>query len=388
MNKPMQVYLDNSATTRPFESVVDAMNKSMLEGFYNPSALYAPAMYAEREMTEARRTIAASVKGSEKNVIFTSGGTESDNLAIWGYLQMQRTPGEVLYTAAEHAAVKNACLEAEKRFGSTAREIPLTAEGCAALQALEEMLNEKTQLICVMHVCNETGVIMPLKEICALRDRLAPKAAIHVDGVQGYLRVPFSFQQYKVQSYALSAHKIHGPKGVGALVLRDGHRIKAQMAGGGQQNDLRSGTENTCGIAGLYAAVRNYPQDAMQRMLTLKQLLVELLQEKLPEMVIAGLAADDPMSAGHILNAAFPPVRAETLLHALEMDGICVGTGSACSSKKGKHSAVLTAMHAAPAVMEGAIRISLSPCNTEEEMRYTAEKIIEKVGMLRKFTRR
>ncbi len=384
----MNVYLDNSATTRPFESVAAAMNTSMLEGFYNPSALYAPALYAERGMTEARRAIAASLNANEKNVIFTSGGTESDNLAIWGWLQGQRTSGEVLYSAAEHAAVKNACLEAEKRFGCNAREIPLLKSGSIDLQALEGLINDQTQLICLMHVCNETGVIMPIKEVCDLRDRLAPKAAIHVDGVQGYLRVPFSFQRYKVQSYALSAHKIHGPKGVGALVLRDGHRIKPQMVGGGQQNDLRSGTENTCGIAGLHEAVKQYPKDGSDRMLAMKRLLVNLLADKLPEMTVVGLPAEDTMSAGHILNVAFPPVRAETLLHALEMDGICVGTGSACSSKKGKHSAVLTAMGCTPAVMDGAVRISLSPCNTEEEMRYTAEKIIEKVEMLRKYSRR
>lgn len=384
----MNIYLDNSATTRPFEAAVEAMKQSMLEGFYNPSALYAPAMHAERRMAEARRVIASSLKANEKNVIFTSGGTESDNLAIFGFLQAQRSPGEVLYTAAEHAAVKNACIEAEKRFGVRAREIPLLPCGSVDLEALESMLGESTQLICVMQVCNETGVIMPIGEICALRDRLAPKAAIHVDGVQGYLRVPFSFQQYGVQSYALSAHKIHGPKGVGALVVRDGHRLRPQMTGGGQQNDLRSGTENTCGIAGLAEAVRQYPADGMARMLAMKQLLVGLLAEKLPQMKILGLPADDCMSAGHILNVAFPPVRAETLLHALEMDGIYVGTGSACSSKKGKHSAVLTAMGCAANVMDGAIRISLSPCNTEEEMRCTAEKIIEKVSMLRKFTRR
>lgn len=384
----MQVYLDNSATTRPFEEVAQAMTHSMLDGFYNPSALYAQALHAERAMTDARKAIAASLKANEKNVIFTSGGTESDNLAIWGWLQAQRKPGEVLYTAAEHAAVKNACLEAESRFGSNAREIPLLTNGNVDLSALEEMLGENTQLICVMHVCNETGVIMPLKEICDLRDRLAPQAAIHVDGVQGYLRTPFSFQQFKVQSYALSAHKIHGPKGVGALVLRDGHRIKPQVAGGGQQNNLRSGTENTCGVAGLYAAVTNYPSDAMEQMGKKKRLLVALLQEALPETTVVGLPADDPMSAGHILSVAFPPVRAETLLHALESEGICVGTGSACSSKKGKRSSVLTAMHCSPAVMDGAIRISLSPLNTEEEMRYTAEKMIEKVTMLRRFTRR
>ena len=384
----MQVYLDNSATTRPFDEVVAAMTRCMTENYYNPSALYAPAMHAERELTEARQAIAATLQANEKNVIFTSGGTESDNLAIWGCLQGQRKPGEVLYTAAEHAAVKNGCKEAETRFGSTAREIPLLSNGSIDLDAFAGMLSENTQLICVMHVCNETGVIMPIEEICALRDKLAPQAAIHVDGVQGYLRVPFSFKKYKVQSYALSAHKIHGPKGAGALVLRDGYRIKPQMAGGGQQNNLRSGTENTYGIVGMGEAVKQYPKDALVQMQKKKQLLVELLKEKLPETTVIGLPAEDKMSAGHILNMAFPPVRAETLLHALEMDGICVGTGSACSSKKGSHSSVLKAMGCTVPVMEGAIRISLCPFNTEEDMRYAAEKIVEKVVMLRRFTRR
>lgn len=384
----MQVYLDNSATTRPCETAIEAMNLSMRENFYNPSALYSPAMRAEKDLNHARHVIADSLGANEKNVLFTSGGTESDNLAIWGALQGVRGECQVLYTAAEHAAVKNACLEAESRFGCKAEEIPLLPNGTIDLSALETLLNETTRLICVMQVCNETGVMMPLEEVCALRDRLAPKAAIHVDGVQGYLRIPISFKKLGIQSYALSGHKIHGPKGVGALVLRDGYRIHAQMAGGGQQNGLRSGTENTCGIAGLCAAVEHYPTDGAQHMLALKNLLVQLLREKLPEMVIAGLPEDDPASAVHILNVAFPPVRAETLLHALEGDGVIVGTGSACSSKKGNHSSVLTAMGMKSPVLDGAIRISLSPENTEDEMRYAAQKIIEKVTMLRRFTRR
>ncbi len=382
------IYLDNSATTRPSSACVEAMIQSMAEGYFNPSALYAPAMYAEKALADARRTVAAPVCGSEKNVLFTSGGTESDNLAIFGCLAAQRKAGEVLYTAAEHAAVKNACVEAQTRFGSKAREIPLLPNGSVDLEALEGMLGENTQLICVMQVCNETGVIMPIEEICHLRDRLAPKAAIHVDGVQGYLRVPFSMRNCNVQSYALSGHKIHGPKGVGALILRDGYRIKPQMAGGGQQNDLRSGTENTTGIAGLKAAVESYPQDAMERMKAMKHELLSTLANQLPEMQIVGMEESDPMSAGHIISVAFPPVRAETLLHALEAEGIMVGTGSACSSKKGKHSSVLAAMKCSNAVMEGAIRLSLSSENTMEEIRFTTEKIVEKVTMLRRFTRR
>lgn len=383
----MEVYLDNSATTRPCERAVEAMTESMREGFYNPSALYAPAMRAERELSDARRAIAASLGAAEKNVLFTSGGTESDNLAVLGYMQGRRG-GELLYTAAEHPAVKNACLEAEKRFACNAREIPLLTNGSVNLPALEAMLSPATRMICVMQVCNETGVVMPLGEICALRDRLAPSAAIHVDGVQGYLREPFSFRDVNVQSYALSAHKIHGPKGVGALVYRGGFRIHPQMVGGGQQDNLRSGTENTVGIAGLHAAVASYPESGAAQMAALKRRLAGQLKEALPETTVIGLPADDPMSAGHILCVAFPPVRAETLLHALEADGICVGTGSACSSKKGRRSAVLTAMKQIPEVMDGAIRISLCPWNTAEEIRYAGEKIIEKVAVLRRFTRR
>lgn len=216
----------------------------------------------------------ASLGAAEKNVLFTSGGTESDNLAVLGYMQGRRG-GELLYTAAEHPAVKNACLEAEKRFACNAREIPLLTNGSVNLPALEAMLSPATRMICVMQVCNETGVVMPLGEICTLRDRLAPSAAIHVDGVQGYLREPFSFRDINVQSYALSAHKIHGPKGVGALVYRGGFRIHPQMVGGGQQDNLRSGTENTVGIAGLHAAVASYPESGAAQMAALKRRLAD-----------------------------------------------------------------------------------------------------------------
>ncbi|MBE5801861.1 MAG: cysteine desulfurase [Clostridiales bacterium] len=384
----MQVYLDNSATTRPCDAAVEAMVHSMREDYYNPSALYAPAMRAEQALKQSAQAIAAALDTDPRHVLFTSGGTESDNLAILGYMQLSRDGGEILYSAAEHAAVRMACQEAAARYGCTAREIPLTGDGLVDLEALEGMLSEQTRMICVMQVCNETGVIMPIAEICELRKRLAPKAVIHVDGVQGFLREPFSMRRLPVDSYAISAHKFHGPKGVGALVWREGFRFKPQMVGGGQQNDRRSGTENTVGIAGMGAAVSAYPGEAREQMRRLKKLLVDTLHEALPQMAVVGLPAEDQRSAGHILSVAFPPVRAETLLHALEMDGICVGTGSACSSKKGKHSLVLTAMKLSNAIMEGAIRISLCPENTEEEILYTAQRIIHHVEMLKRFVRR
>ena len=384
----MQIYLDNSATTRPCEAAVEAMLKSMREDYYNPSALYAPAMQGEQILKDAAAAIGTAVGSDAKHVVFTSGGTESDNLAIFGHMQLNRDGGDILYTAAEHAAVRLACEEAAKRYGCTAREIPLTREGSVDLAALEEMLSENTRMICVMQVCNETGVVMPIREICQLRARICPKAAIHVDGVQGFLRVPFSMKQLPVDSYAISAHKFHGPKGVGALVWREGFRFKPMLIGGGQQNDRRSGTENTVGIAGMGAAVKAFPADGAAHMLALKKQLVEALAAALPDMQVLGLPVEDPCSAPHILNVAFPPVRAETLLHALEMDGIIVGTGSACSSKKGKHSHVLTAMQCTPAVMESAIRISLCPENTQQEMLLTAAAVIRQVEMLRRYVRR
>lgn len=383
-----QVYLDNSATTRPCEAAVEAMLKSMREDFYNPSALYAPAMQGENILKDAANAIAAVVGSDAKHVVFTSGGTESDNLAIFGHMQLNRDGGDILYSAAEHAAVRLACEEAAKRYGCTAREIPLTPEGSVDLAALESMLSENTRLICIMQVCNETGVIMPIREICQLRAKHCPKAAIHVDGVQGFLRVPFSMKQLPVDSYAISAHKFHGPKGVGALVWRQGFRFKPMLIGGGQQNDLRSGTENTVGIAGMCAAVKAYPKEGAAHMLSLKKLLVDTLAENLPEAKVLGLPPEHAMSAPHIVNISFAPVRAETLLHALEMEGVIVGTGSACSSKKGKHSHVLTAMQCTPAQMESAIRISLCPDNTQEEILHTAAALSRQVELLRRYVRR
>ena len=384
----MRIYLDNSATTRQSDAVTAAVIKAVQEDYFNPSALYSPAFSAEKQVFAARKAVAASLRADEKNVIFTSGGTESDNLAVFGALEAMHAPKEILYSAAEHAAVKNACAEAAVRFGCVAHEIPLEKNGTLDLKAFEAMLTENTSLICVMQVCNETGAVMQLNEVSSLRDRLAPKAHIHVDGVQGYLRIPFYMSQTRVQSYALSGHKFHAPKGIGALVLANGGKVHRQLYGGGQQGDLRSGTENTPGILGLAEAVRTWPASGSENMRALKQELIARLRKALPETVLVGPEADSPLSAPHIISVAFPPVRAETLLHALEADEIYVGTGSACSSKKRKHSAVLAAMNCSPAVMDGAIRISLNPFITMEEIEYTCDRIIEKVTLLRQFERR
>lgn len=386
----MEVYLDNSATTRPCEQAIEAITASMRNGYYNPSALYGKAVETERALAEARKTITASVQAGDADVVFTSGGTESDNLAILGYLRGVREQGKVLFSAAEHPAVKNACWEAAARYGHTAEEIPLDSRGSLDLTALEKQITSDTRLICVMQVCNETGIIMPLSRVIALRDRLAPNAAIHVDGVQGYLRVPFSMRELGVQSYAISAHKVHGPKGVGALIIRRGHRLYPQLFGGGQQNDLRSGTENTPGVLGFAAAVLAYPpvEKAAEQLSALKRYTVETLSAEIPDFRVLGSAPGETDSAPHILYAAFPPVRAETMVHALEAAGVLVGTGSACSSHKKHRSETLTAMHIAPAIIDSAVRLSFSIQNTPEEIGYAVQKMIEQYRLLARFTRR
>ena len=384
----MEIYLDNSATTRPCEAAILAAEESMRECFYNPSALYGQAFRAEKKITECRKLIAATLGANEKNVIFTSGGTESDNLAIWGLLSTSRSQGQILFSAGEHDAVKNTCLAAGEKLHRKVQEIPLTREGRLDLNALEELLREETALICVMQVCNETGAIFPIREVCRLRDELAPDGRIHVDGVQGYLRVPFSLKDCRVQSYALSGHKIHAPKGIGALVLGENVRLSPLMQGGGQQNGLRSGTENTPGIAGLGAAVSAFPKDGGAKMAQMKMRLAEKLRERIPGMRINGPLPGEEDGAGHILNVSFPPVRSETLLHAMEGCGIVIGTGSACSAKKGKHSRVLEAMGVPYDGLESAVRISLSVENTPEEMDICAEKLAENVSFLSRFVRR
>ena len=226
--------------------------------------------------------------------------------------------------------------------------------------------------------------------MAALRDRLCPEAAIHVDGVQGFLRVPINLTELGIQSYALSAHKIHGPKGVGALVIAHGHKLHPLMVGGGQQGGMRGGTENTAAIEGLRAAIEAYPHPAYSttHMFALKNKMVEQLREAIPDMVVIGARPEESQSAAHILMMALPPVRGETMVHALEQDEVYIGTGSACSSKKQKISPVLAAMGISPQLAESVVRVSFSPHNSHVDVAYATEQIIQRYKQLSRFRRR
>ena len=381
------VYLDNSATTRPSDAVVAAMLRVLTETWHNPSALYQPAMQAEKLMSAARESCLKAAGAAGHTLVFTAGGTEADNLAILGYLRTVKKPGRVLLFSVEHPAVLN-CAQEIERMGHRVAHIPVTKTGICDLEKLEAMLGEDVRLITLMQVNNEVGAIQPIDAVVKLRDRYCPQAAIHVDGVQGFLRVPFHFGKSGIQSYAFSGHKLHASKGVGGLILRKGHRVAPNVYGGGQEGELRSGTENVPGIVGMGEAVRTYPEDAAAHMMALKKRLWAGIQEAVPAAKLNGPALDDPACAPHILNVTLAPVRSQTMLFALEGDGIYVSAGSACGAHKQKVSSVLTAMGLSTAEADCALRFSLCPALTEEEIDYTVATIRKHYDMLKAFVRR
>lgn len=382
----MDCYADNSATTQPTQRVMDAMTACMRGTFYNPSALYGQALEARHLLDDCRSALCRAIHApKDARAVFTGCGTEADNLAIIGHLSACHDKGRVVYSAGEHPAVKEACLQAQK-LGFEAVEAPLDGFGLPDLAALEALLTPDTRLICMMQVNNETGAVYPMDAIAGLRAMRCPSAALHVDGVQGFLRVPFDMKALGVTSYALSGHKIHAPKGVGALVFDKSLRLSPILFGGGQESGLRSGTENTPGIAGLLEAVREYPaQNDMRRQ---KLLLLDALKAGVPALRVNGPDPASDASAPHILNVSFPPVRAETLLHALEADGVCVGNGSACSSRKNTTSAVLRAMNVPQRAAQSALRFSLCPYLTDEQILYASQRACAHYDILKKFERR
>lgn len=381
------VYLDNSATTRPSDAVVSAMLRVLTESWHNPSALYQPAMQAEKLMSAARDTCLKAAGAAGHTLVFTAGGTEADNLAILGYLRTVKKPGRVLLFSVEHPAVLNCAPEIE-RMGHRVAHIPVTKTGVCDLERLEAMLGEDVRLITLMQVNNEVGAVQPIEAVVKLRDRHCPQAAIHVDGVQGFLRVPFHFGKSGIQSYAFSGHKLHASKGVGGLILRKGHRVAPIVFGGGQEGELRSGTENVPGIVGMGEAVRTYPAEGCAHMMALKRRLWAGIQEAIPTAKLNGPAPDDPACAPHILNVTLAPVRSQTMLFALEGDGVYVSAGSACGAHKQKVSSVLTAMGLSTAEADCALRFSLCPWVTEEEIDYTVTIIRKHYDMLKAFVRR
>lgn len=382
------IYLDNSATTRPFDSVIDAMDVCMRETWFNPSAAYKPAVDVDRAMRECRKTIARELGAQEDEVIFTSGGTESDNLAILGVAETLHGPANFVCSAIEHPAVSDTIRRVEK-MGIEVRVLPIDRRGVVDLEAAAGIIDENTALVSCMQVSNETGAIQPIEQLSRIAREKNPKVRVHVDGVQGFMRVPMHMGKMGVDLYALSGHKIHGPKGVGALVVRKGVRLVPQATGGGQERNLRSGTYNAPAILGLGKAVEEMAarRDAVRRLGEIKAFLWQKLS------ALSGVRVNGPMpgesdSAPHILSVSFDGVRGEVMRNALEGAGILVSTGSACASHKQKVSETLRAMGLTGEQADGTVRISLGLFNTMEEMEETAAQMEKMAALLARYRRR
>lgn len=383
------IYLDNSATTRPFDSVVDVMNACMRDTWYNPSAAYKPAVDLDRQMRLCRQVIARQLGAQEDEVIFTSGGTESDNLAILGFAETLHGKANFLVSAIEHPAVSDTIRRVEK-LGIEVREIPIDSRGIVDLAEAEKLMDENTVLVSCMQVSNETGAIQPIEALSRMVRTKNPKARVHVDGVQGFMRVPMHMGKMGVDMYALSGHKIHGPKGVGVLVVRKGMRLVAQTTGGGQEKNVRSGTYNAPAILGLGKAVEEMAarQEAVQNMRCLKAHLLERIEAEIPGIRVNGPRPEEADSAPHILSVSFDGVRGEVMRNALEGADVLVSTGSACASHKQKVSATLRAMGLSGEMADGTIRISLGLDNTMEEMDITAAHMAKMAALLARYRRR
>ena len=381
----MEVYLDNSATTKCTKAVVERMNHIMLEEYGNPSSLHNMGMHAEKQIKEAKMVIASSMKVKEKEIIFTSGGTESDNLAIIGAARAAARRGKHLITTQiEHPAV----LESMKYLNEEGFEIsylPVNAEGVLSIEDLKNTIREDTILVSIMHTNNEIGSIQPIHEIGTWLKQNRPDITFHVDAVQGYGKARIYPSRSGIDLLSVSAHKIHGPKGVGFLYCNEKTRILPLLFGGGQQNAIRPGTENVAGIAGLAQAVQEIYQNLDQDILRMEQLRQLLISEacKLDGVTVNGSKTGAP----HIVSLSVADVRSEVLLHALESEGIYISSGSACASNHPSVSDTLKAIGLKKELLDKTVRFSLSNTTTEEEIRYTINKLCDMIPMLRKFTR-
>ena len=384
----MEAYFDNSATTRCYPEVAEIVVKTMTEDFGNPSAMHLKGVEAEKYVREAAQTLAKILKVNEKEIIFTSGGTESNNLALFGGADANKRSGNhIITTSVEHAAVGQPA-ERLEQMGYEVTIVPVDHRGVVQLEALEKALRPDTILVSTMYVNNEVGAVMPVEEIAKLVHEKSPKALYHVDAIQAFGKYRIYPKKAGIDMLSVSSHKIHGPKGVGFLYINEKARIQPQILGGGQQAGMRSGTDNVPGIAGLGVAAKMVYTDfdkKIEHMYQLKERLAEGFL-KLPDVRLNGMEIRE--GAPQILSASFLGVRSEVLLHTLEEKGIYVSAGSACSSHKRKAAGTLSAMGMSKDQIESTVRLSFCEENTIEEADQFLETMKTLVPMLRRYSRK
>ncbi len=383
----MVAYLDHSATTRCFERVQEIVRKTMDDAYGNPSSMHKKGMEAETIVRGAAQTIAKTLKAAEKEIIFTSGGTESNNLALIGAAMAHRRAGNRLITTQiEHPSVSNTMKYLQEQ-GFEVIWLPVSRDGIVSTDALREAVNDATVLVSVMHVNNEIGSIQPLAEAAKIIHEKNPNTLFHVDAVQSYGKMRIRPKKLGIDLLSASGHKIHGPKGIGFLYRREKIRLQPILFGGGQQAGLRSGTHNVPGIAGLgEAAAEAYEnqEDKTARLRECKERLLERTTQ------IEGIVINSPIGddgAPHIVNLSIPGIRSEVMLHALEEHGVYVSAGSACASNHPEPSRTLQAIGLEPTLVESALRFSFSSSTNLQEIDYAAEKLAELVPKLRRYVR-
>lgn len=383
--------MDNSATTRCSDRACQLMVDLLTKDYGNPSSLHMKGIEAERFVETAKKKIAKTLRVSEKEIIFTSGGTESNNLAIIGAAMANRRAGNhIITTSIEHASVENP-MEFLKEQGFDITYLSVDENGIISLEELEEAVTEQTILVSMMQVNNEIGAIEPVAEAAELIKKKNPATLIHVDAIQSYGKMYIYPKKLGIDMLSVSGHKIHGPKGSGFLWVKEKTKLKPLILGGGQQKGMRSGTENVPAIAGLGEAAEEIYENLDEKrahLYGLKQRFIDGI-EKLEGTHVNGKTGED--SAPHIVSVSFEGIRSEVLLHSLEDRGIYVSSGSACSSNnhagKQKGSKTLRNIHLKENFLDSTLRFSFSVHTTEEEIDYALEVLGELLPVLKKYTR-
>lgn len=383
----MEIYLDNSATTAVHPDVVKLMSKIMLEDYGNPSSKHNKGVQAERYLNEAGETLASILKCDKKELLYTSGGTESDNMAFIGTaLANKRRGNHIITTMIEHPAILETTVFLEKN-GFEITYLPVDATGRVSIEALKEVLRPETILVSIMYANNEVSIAEPIAEAASMVKEYNPEIIFHTDAVQAFGKYRIIPKRENIDLMSVSAHKLHGPKGVGFLYIKDKTRINPIIFGGGQQKGMRSGTENVPGIAGMALAAKlcyeNF-DEKIERLYELKEYFTDKVLE-IPGTVFNGRRGHE--GTPHVISISFENVRSEVLLHALEDKGIYVSSGSACSSNKPALSGTLKAIGVKNNLLDSTIRFSLCTENTKEELDEVITALNELVPMLRRYTR-
>ncbi|CAJ1314257.1 cysteine desulfurase family protein [Paenibacillus nuruki] len=379
-------YFDYAATTPPYPEVIQSMAEIMQKHFGNPSSLHQYGEEADRLVRHAKEVTAQILGVKPSEIIWTSGATESNNFALKGAaMRGGRTQGHIITTRIEHPSVYECCRQLEQ-IGFDVSYIDPASDGIVRVEDIQNALRPDTIIVSIMHVNNETGAVQPIQQLADWLKKVQPRTLIHVDGVQGFGKLPVNIAQWNIDLYSLSAHKLRGPKGTGLLYVKQGTELFPLLAGGGQENGYRSGTENVAGIVGMTKALR---LASTEQSTLLERLLAWSEQLKIAIQSIEGLVLTNPsVSAPHIVHFSYPGMKSEVILHSLEQQGCIVSTQSACSSRKAEPSRVLLAMGIEREHAASGIRISLGDQHTKQDIEHLITALHQTVTQLRPLERR